>query len=444
MKKNSVNIGFLNVIFLSILIISCNGIIQPSLPQRSWTQSILLATSTSGGNQQISCNESGTSFIIWEQSDGTRMNIWANRYSSGTGWGSSRLIESGSGTAANPQIAVDGSGNAIAVWQQSDGTRNNILANHYMTGTGWGTVTGIESRSYNNSYPQIAMNNMGNAVVVWQENSGNHPYTIWSTKYENGIGWSSISELISKPEYSNNPQVEIDNFGNAIAVWQNSSSRTDFISSNRYINNSGWGMAADVPGSGYGAYPQIASGNSDFAFIIWPRNTFGNYISASKYSLNTGWLTNMQIKIQNYFDVNTPQIAANRPGSAFAVWQEINDTEMNIWCNRYSPSSGWGTAELVETDPGNAEKPQVVLDDRGNAIVVWQQLNGARKEIRANRFTSGRGWDGAATIGAGVWGDMTDPKIAIDGEGNAIAVWSQNDASQYALWASRYRLASEN
>jgi hypothetical protein len=47
-------------------------------------------------------------------------------------WQSPQLIETNNaGSAFNAQIAIDGSGNALAVWQQSDGTRDNIWANRY-------------------------------------------------------------------------------------------------------------------------------------------------------------------------------------------------------------------------------------------------------------------------------------------------------------------------
>lgn len=46
-------------------------------------------------------------------------------------WGTADTIEAGDGTASTPQIAFDGSGNAIAVWYQHDGTYYSIYANRY-------------------------------------------------------------------------------------------------------------------------------------------------------------------------------------------------------------------------------------------------------------------------------------------------------------------------
>ncbi len=46
-------------------------------------------------------------------------------------FGTAALIETDAGNASNPQIAFDANGNALAVWEQSDGTRSNIWANRY-------------------------------------------------------------------------------------------------------------------------------------------------------------------------------------------------------------------------------------------------------------------------------------------------------------------------
>ena len=45
-------------------------------------------------------------------------------------WGTAQLIEmDDSGDAYSPQVEVDGSENAIAVWAQDDGTRESIWSN---------------------------------------------------------------------------------------------------------------------------------------------------------------------------------------------------------------------------------------------------------------------------------------------------------------------------
>ena len=58
--------------------------------------------------------------------------LYANRYTANTGsWGTEALIGNGNGSVFQPQIAIDGEGNAIAVWHQFDGTHGNIHANRF-------------------------------------------------------------------------------------------------------------------------------------------------------------------------------------------------------------------------------------------------------------------------------------------------------------------------
>jgi hypothetical protein len=63
---------------------------------------------------------------VWGQYDGSRTNIWSNRYTPSGGWGPAVLVETSWAGASAPQLAVDPSGNATAVWSQSDGSRYNL------------------------------------------------------------------------------------------------------------------------------------------------------------------------------------------------------------------------------------------------------------------------------------------------------------------------------
>ena len=58
-------------------------------------------------------------------------SIWTNRYVAGRGWGMAQLLETDDGPAGSPQISMDADGNAFAIWEQSDGTRSNIIARRF-------------------------------------------------------------------------------------------------------------------------------------------------------------------------------------------------------------------------------------------------------------------------------------------------------------------------
>ena len=118
---------------LSALIASLQARIVALENPLGWHMAELIETDNVGNAErpQVAADGSGNAVAVWRQFDGTYYNIWSNRYVAGTGWSTAQLIETDTGYAAAPQVAVDGSGNAVAVWYQSDGTRNNIWSNRY-------------------------------------------------------------------------------------------------------------------------------------------------------------------------------------------------------------------------------------------------------------------------------------------------------------------------
>ena len=103
-------------------------------------------------------------------------------------WNGAALIEhDDAGDATAPQVAADGNGNAVVVWAQADGSSiTHINANRYVAGSGWLTPIRIDSDNANATSPQLAMDGSGNAVVVWTQNA-----KIWTNRYTAGVGWGA-------------------------------------------------------------------------------------------------------------------------------------------------------------------------------------------------------------------------------------------------------------
>jgi YD repeat-containing protein len=132
----------------------------------TWQGPQAIATSTSGIAPEVAIDAQGNAIAVWEQSDG----IYAGRYLAGTGtWQATQRLSTSTG--AKPQIVIDAQGNATAIWQQSNGLVNNIYANRYIAATGtWQGAQLIESNDATSAnFPQLAVDSNGNAIAVWQQ-----------------------------------------------------------------------------------------------------------------------------------------------------------------------------------------------------------------------------------------------------------------------------------
>ncbi|MBI5778896.1 MAG: Ig-like domain-containing protein [Planctomycetes bacterium] len=103
----------------------------------------------------------------------------------------------------------------------------------------------------------------------------------------------------------------------------------------------------------------------------------------------------------------------------------------------FTTGQAWRTPVLVETDnAGDAGGPQIAVDANGNALAVWRR-DGTTANIWANRYVSGTGWATAGPIETGTV-YANSPQIAVDASGNAFVVWEQSDGTRYNIWSNRY------
>jgi hypothetical protein len=182
---------------------------------------------------QVVVDVSGNVVAVWPQWDGTREDLWSNRWTTSGGWGTAERIETdGTGSAYRPQVAVDASGNAVVVWYQWDGTRDSIWSNRWTPSGGWGTAERIETDDAEDARgPQVAIDAIGDAVAVWQRfdttlDRQERRASVWSNRWTPSGGWGTAERINTEDADTfrgTYPQVAVDAIGNAVAVWSQSS-----------------------------------------------------------------------------------------------------------------------------------------------------------------------------------------------------------------------------
>ena len=146
----------------------------------------------------------------------------------------------------------------------------------------------------------------------------------------------------------------------------------------------------------------------------------------------------MLIENDDLGDALRPDIAIDPNGNAVVVRGQWDAFRENIWSRRYIPTGGWGTAELIETDNTNsAHDPRIAVDANGNVVTVWAQSDWARDDIWSNRYTVTDGWGTAERIEIDDTDNAHDPRVAVDANGNALAVWT-HDGVRDNIWSNRY------
>jgi len=409
-----------------------------------WGIAQLIETDNSGSATfpQVAMDSNGNAFVVWYQSDGTLDHIWSNRFVVGAGWETAQRVESSPELAAGPHVAMDSYGNAIAVWNRFDGARWNVWSNRYVSGAGWGAAQLIETDDSGSACTsQVASDSAGNATAVWYQSDGVR-FNIWSNRYIVGAGWMT-AQLIESDDSgdASEPRVATDSLGNAVAVWSQSDGIRSNIWSNRYVTGVGWGspQLIETDNAGGASAPELAVDSSGNAVAAWWQfDGIRSNIWSNRFVVGIGWGTAQLIETDSSGTASGPHVAVDRSGNAVAVWYQSDGVRNSIWSNRYVVGTGWGAAQLIETDNSDAFNPRVAVDNSGNAVSVWCQYDGTRYNILSNRFVVGTGWGTAKLIESDNSGDAYWPEVAAGSSGNAVVVWSQSDGARISIWSNRF------
>jgi hypothetical protein len=144
----------------------------------TWELPTPLETSPAGdaSNPQVAAGAAGNAVAVWQQPEPAgRLRIYAASFSPGGGWGAATLVDrNNDGDSDLPKAGVDAGGNAVAVWEQLDNSAvMKVWANRYIAGSGWQTPARIGSSGAGAAQnPVVAVDPAGNAVAVWEEFDG--------------------------------------------------------------------------------------------------------------------------------------------------------------------------------------------------------------------------------------------------------------------------------
>lgn len=312
----------------------------------------------------------------------------------------------------------------------------------------------------NSGGPRIAMDEEGNAIAAWYQNNGNSTYSAWASYYDIATrAWADPKQIGggNTSTIAKFPRVVMDKDGNGIAVMGLVQGAHAGIWSSRFNkNDKTWSELIEIGSTALhdALSPEIVVDGLGNALVIWrQRNESSRYSAwANRYdSASKSWGNASVIDDSSNFDVQFPVISSDGKGNGIAVWAKRDSGNIaNIWAARYSyTDKQWQTAVKIENSDNTTDTPQVAMDQNGNALAVWQQTDTDIEEqngenIWAARFIAiSNSWQTPILIESDS-GDAAAPAIAMDKQGNGISLWYQDNGSREITKASRYDVVNND
>jgi len=305
----------------------------------------------------------------------------------------------------------------------------------------------------NQTIPQMAPDGAGGVVVVWQD-ARREAGDIYAQRVDHSGTplWDADGiSICSAPQRQSDPQILADGAGGVIIVWQDlrRGDETDLYV--QHLDDSGAalcgpGGVAVCTAAGSQRQPRLLSDGSGGAIVIWEDSRSGQWdIYAQRIDAGgNGLWTPEGIAVCDVMG-NQVDVTAAADGSRGAViaWNDGRHGQEDIYAQRIDQ---YGTilwpdgGAPVCTHEHRQTQAQLVSDEAGGAIIAWQDYrSGSRNQIFAQRINSyGRALrpaGGRAVCEAS--SEQTEPRVISDGSGGAIVVWRDQRGDDADIFAQR-------
>jgi len=333
----------------------------------------------------------GTATAVWVRNTGSGSIIQSSTRPSGGSWSTPEDLSASGQNAFNPQVTVDATGTAIAVWSRSNGSNTIIQASTRPSGGSWSTPVGLSETGQDATNPQVTVDATGTAIAVWSRSNGTNTNIQASTR-PSGVSWTTPADNLSAVgQDASAPQVTVDATGTAIAVWSRSNGTNTIIQSSTRPSGGPWSTPiADLSATGQDASaPQVTVDATGTATAVWSRSNGTNTIIQSSTRASGGsWMTPEDLS-EPLGSAIQPQVTVDPTGLATAVWNR-NDGSNNIIQSSMRPSDGsWSTpADNLSLPLQDASAPQIAAGASGRVVVVWEQGNGSNTIIQSKSFAN--------------------------------------------------------
>jgi len=297
------------------------------------------------------------------------------------------------------------------LWQQEDG---RIFINTYANDQGWKIPQSIGI----GHSPQLALDQQGNAVIVWLEDWSNGLEYIHAAKYHWHNGLDTVHSIERGQLYSQNfttidtlanPLINVN--GDIIIAWSEIDDQQAIYTAN-LTTESGWTVTSHPLSLGTMYLPLQQfniwlTPNSNHLNLVYIREQFGKFNKRLFYTQTN--LANHQWSIPAMIDTNShnktfviansKKIVTNDQGEAVIVWQEDQGNVVS-YARHFSPQLGWSTILSLDfsttTDKNNnqitSKHFSLLINQAGKTMLAWAQEKGKQQQIIYAELNETQSW----------------------------------------------------
>ena len=404
----------------------------PAQAKPEWLAPVSISEEQQGAyGDKVAFDAHGDAVAVWGQLlVGGREIVQSAIRPAGGAWQSPVSLSVADEPAQDPNLAVSAGGDAVTVWQRYNGSNYVIQAAFRPADGSWQPSVDLSEAGENAYRAHVALDGRGNAVAVWERYSGTH-WMVQAAFRPAGGAWQAPVDL-SEPAFSayvvaGEPRVAFDSRGDAVAVWTRKNTGTDRSVQSAIRPAAGsWQAPVNLSEEGDAAEPEVALDPRGDAVSVWRTSIPGHrdLIQSAFRPAGGSWQAPATFP-ETETNSNEPEVAIDPEGNAVSVWTTSIATN-NVIRSAFRPSGGAWQPPVNLAESHNARQPQVAVDPQGDALAIWESIYSS---VEAAVRPVGSVWQTPVDLEEAGQGGV-EPDVALDSHGNAVAVWERFDDSR--------------
>ncbi len=388
----------------------------------------------------------GNALVVWEQSDGTpngsTRKVYSRRYVAGQGWAAAVVVpglstSSSSVALVTGRLLLDATG--AATW-----IRDNFETRRYSAASGWSATAFVPPASSGGELADAAVDAGGNVHMLGIGSND----VLYSRLAAGGNQWTAWADVSFTALATRNARLALGAQGSLIAIWRerNPGDTNDSMKANRTVGG-GWQtpvrieeVLTDVNDS----QPRIATDANGNALVAWHQ---GSSLYLNRFDAATAaWGTATEVdagQVGSNFSARI-DIAMVPDGRAVVVWSSGIFAVKSLG---YAPGTGY-TAPAAVTSYSSGHSLGIDPDGRASLVYrgvsQWPNPTDATQNLYARELASpGAAWSAAALLETGVGDVKANVPCARNATGQTVCAWAQDDIAgstvRNSLWANLRR-----
>jgi hypothetical protein len=191
--------------------------------------------------------------------------------------------------------------------------------------------------------------------------------------------------------------------------------------------------------------PQIAIDGNGNALVTWIREQGATRQAQAARQASTGsWSPPANLfspAAATAVPLETSDVALNAAGRGAAVWVRATGSgpsDQMVQAAIFNGTSWRTAANLLPASSPAVRSPRVDVDADGDAIALWVQVVNGVAVVRASRYAVNGTWSAPITISAANESVEDGVALAVDDAGNALTVWTGAAGGVPTLRSARY------